>query len=517
MNASNPRFILGLKLKKRRQTLGLSLKETAQRAAMSISYLSEIEHGKKYPKPERLLVLAEVLEFPYDELVSLRVEDDLVPLQDVLGSTLTRDFPLDHFGIDPEALFSLVTDAPDRVAALVRTVRDVVRAHDVRIESFLFAALRSWQATSGNHVPELESLAAQHRRARGWSAQTIPDESELRRILVTEHGYRVDAERLGADPVLGDFRSVTDLDGSQPTLYVNGRLLPSQRAFLMARELGFQALGIQERAATSSWIEATTFDHVLNGHRASYYAGALLLDRDWMIAEARALLGADRWRPEQLLALVARTAVTPETLLHRWCQLLPSALGLGELYFLRVHHRVGSGVFDIAKVLNLSSVDVPFGIGGAEHYCRRIAGIRLLRRLERERSADKANAEPVDARYVVAGAQRVISQHASGKPGARFLEIAMARPLALRPGLHSGLTLGLRIDGDAAKRIAFASDPALEEDVVGVTCERCRLDGAACRDRAAEPRIAARADRRDAQRAALAAMLGRAEAGDAAS
>ena len=58
VNEEKLRFILGFKLKNLRQVADLSLKEASSIAGISISYLSEIEKGKKYPKTEKLLALA---------------------------------------------------------------------------------------------------------------------------------------------------------------------------------------------------------------------------------------------------------------------------------------------------------------------------------------------------------------------------------------------------------------------------------------------------------------------------
>ena len=49
------RFILGLKLRNLRQERGLSLTALAGQAGLSVSYLSEIEAGRKHPKPDKLL------------------------------------------------------------------------------------------------------------------------------------------------------------------------------------------------------------------------------------------------------------------------------------------------------------------------------------------------------------------------------------------------------------------------------------------------------------------------------
>ena len=102
-SVDNLRLILGLKLKNLRQERGASLKEIAQRAGVSISYLSEIEKGKKYPSPDKLLGLAEAFNVTYDDLVSLNVDDKLDPLKEMFSSPF--------IGIAVGAVFGLIGGA----------------------------------------------------------------------------------------------------------------------------------------------------------------------------------------------------------------------------------------------------------------------------------------------------------------------------------------------------------------------------------------------------------------------
>ncbi|MEM8557739.1 MAG: helix-turn-helix transcriptional regulator, partial [Bacteroidota bacterium] len=100
-NADQLRLILGLKLKTLRQEQGRPLKDVAEAAGVSISYLSEIEKGKKYPKPEKLIDLAAALGTSYDDLVSLRVEDQLRDIKTAIASPFLREFPFELFGVEP--------------------------------------------------------------------------------------------------------------------------------------------------------------------------------------------------------------------------------------------------------------------------------------------------------------------------------------------------------------------------------------------------------------------------------
>ncbi|NBC16294.1 MAG: helix-turn-helix domain-containing protein, partial [Bacteroidetes bacterium] len=279
VSAENLRFILGLKLKNLRTDQDLSLKDVSERAGLSISYLSEIEKGKKYPKPDKLLDLSRALDIPFDDLVSLKLDQDLNPIKEVFDSTFVREFPFELFGLTPRDLFDLTRDDPGKAGALFQTFLDVGRMYDVQVEHFLFAALRSYQQMHANYFDDLEAAAAAFRHAHGWNGDAPIGEEELRAMLEQDYGYDIDTATLHDHPHLSGLRSVYDAEG-RPRLYVNAQLLPEQRAFVYGREIGFQHLGLDERPRTSSWIQATSFDEVLNNFRASYFSGAMLIPQD---------------------------------------------------------------------------------------------------------------------------------------------------------------------------------------------------------------------------------------------
>ncbi|MEO1083882.1 MAG: helix-turn-helix transcriptional regulator, partial [Acidobacteriota bacterium] len=66
LNSESLRFILGLKLRQYRLDHGWGLKDVASRTGLSVSYLSEIEKGRKYPKPDKLIQIAKGLNLTYD-------------------------------------------------------------------------------------------------------------------------------------------------------------------------------------------------------------------------------------------------------------------------------------------------------------------------------------------------------------------------------------------------------------------------------------------------------------------
>lgn len=497
VTAENLRFVLGLKLRAQRLRKGLPLKEVARRAGLALSYLSEIEKGKKYPKPDKLLELARALEVPFDELVSLRVDEDLSALKAFAASGFLQEFPFELFGLRPEDLFELVSEDPARAGALIRTFVDVGRRYDLSVEHFLLAALRSYQQLHGNYFPDLEEAASDFAAKQGWRGPAPPEISELREVLEREWGYTIDLKALSRQPELAGYRSVLARD-KPPLFCVNARLLASQQAFVLAREIGFRQLGLAARPLTSSGLHVESFEQVLNNFKASYFAGALLMNRERMLADLGELFAIERWDPEFLTRAMARYRATPEMLFYRVTELVPSFFGLREVFFLRFNHLPPNGRFELSKVLNLSRVPVPHGVAPDEHYCRRWLSLALLAK----RAARGGG--PEEAPWIGAERNRFLSAEAE------FFVVAAARPLSLAEGGHSSVALGFLANDALRATIRFAADAAVPLREVNLTCERCALAPEACRERAAEPSVVRRQEAHDGRERALAELVARA-------
>jgi len=70
VNKENIKIIFGLKLKQARTEKRLSLAKLSESSGLSISYLNEIEKGKKYPKPDKIQSISIALGLNFDEMVS---------------------------------------------------------------------------------------------------------------------------------------------------------------------------------------------------------------------------------------------------------------------------------------------------------------------------------------------------------------------------------------------------------------------------------------------------------------
>ena len=164
----NLRFVLGLKLNQLRKSQKLSLKVLAGRAGLAISYLNEIEKGKKYPKPEKILGLAKALGVTYDDLVSQHLGEKLHPLSGVLKSGILEEIPLDVFGLTPTGLLEMMSNEPEKISALFDTFVKIARRFDVKIEHLLLAAMRSYVEQNKNYFEDLERAAEAFRHRTRW-------------------------------------------------------------------------------------------------------------------------------------------------------------------------------------------------------------------------------------------------------------------------------------------------------------------------------------------------------------
>ncbi|MEL6562549.1 MAG: helix-turn-helix transcriptional regulator [Bacteroidota bacterium] len=150
------RQILGLKVRELRNKKRLSFQELSKMTGLSVSYLNEIEKGKKYPKGDKIIQLADALDVSYDYLVSLKVSKKIEPIVSLLQSPFFRELPLEHFGMDSQKFVELISASPEKINAFINTIMQVARSYELGRENIYHAVLRSYQEINDNYFPELE-------------------------------------------------------------------------------------------------------------------------------------------------------------------------------------------------------------------------------------------------------------------------------------------------------------------------------------------------------------------------
>jgi transcriptional regulator with XRE-family HTH domain len=467
----NHKVIFGMKLRQFREAAKLSLTDLSARTGLSTSYLTEIEHGKKYPKTEKIARLADVLGRNYDDLVSIRLDEELSPLAGFLRSPVLHNFPYHLFGISAAQVVELLTRQPAEASALVRALLSIAEQYNIGVEHLFRSALRAYQEMNENYFPDIEHAVDEFAREAEIKYDPTPTLADLSALIENRFNYRLDDERLERHAKLRRFRSVLVAGKHEgPTLLINGALTKRQKKFILAREIGYEVLGLKERAMTSAPERVDSFEQVLNDFKASYFAGALLVNRAQVRADLAEFFALDTWQPARFRAFLEHYHVTPEVFMYRLTEILPQDFGI-KLHFLRFNHD-GSD-YHLVKHLNMSQVLIPGGTGVNEHYCRRWLAIRILQKLGQVASPD----EPV----VDAQLSHFIDSDA------RFLCIAIARHLSLNSTATSSVSLGFRCDDEFERTVKFASDPSITRLDIDGTCERCRLLPEECSNRVAPP------------------------------
>ncbi len=470
-------IIFGMKVRQARIEAGMTLSEFASRCDLSPSYVTEIEKGRKYPRADKIMKIADALGKDYDDLVSIKLAPTLTYLESTLSSNMLQRFPFDEFGLEAGDLVNMLTREPEKASALLHAILDMIRRYDVSEEDFLRAALRSYQEIQENYFPDIEEAVLSFLDDYGEKYSVTDDApvslEALTEMVTQEFGYDLDYETIAQFNELSAFRSVF-VPGKPPRLLINSKLYKRQVKFLLARELGYKYLNIKERSQTSTPDEVKSFQQLLNDFRAAYFSGALLIPRKAILADLEAFFALPTWNPQPLDDMLAKYDVTPEMLFYRFSELIPPHFDI-QIHFLRFHQE--NNHFRLIKHLNMNQLLVPGGIGLQEHYCRRWLSMRLLQEMAERQSVGGVSLFPPPDVH--------ISRYLESEE--RYLAFGYARSLLLSPGVNSSVTVGFRVTPDLSRTVKFLDDPAIAHAVINETCERCPLTEDECSVRVAPP------------------------------
>ncbi|MDX2281720.1 MAG: helix-turn-helix domain-containing protein [Saprospiraceae bacterium] len=465
------RIIFGLKIRQLRQELGWNFEELSKQSGISISYLNEIEKGKKYPQPENQQRLATALNVSTEFLATPELTKQFAPIGDLLKTNFLNEIPLDLFGIEVQQVIEIIARAPDRVNAFISALLEIARNYSFRDENFFFAALRAYQELRVNYFEEIEDAADEFVRLHQLPDNGGVPEAQLASILELAYGYKIDDKSLSKYPELQSLRAV--YNPHKKRLLLNDRLNERQRAFQLAKECGFNALQLKERPLASNMLRINNFEEVLNNYQAAYFAVAILINRNAFVRDIQVFFSLKTWDAQFLIDLMAKYQASPEVLFQRF-NLLTKYFKLDKVFFMRIIHDTERDGFDIDKELHLNRKHQPHATGLNEHYCRRWLSVKLLRQLQAHNPTQTNAVSGVQrARFVDSGEQ--------------YLVISIAKQGYPTVGRNVGVMLGVLLDEQAQRSIAFWDDPNIESMDINVTCERCSIQH--CAERAAPPTV----------------------------
>lgn len=464
------RLILGLKVKALRQEKGLSYQQLAEKTGMSLSYVHDIETGKKFPKADKILSLAKILGVDYDYLVSLRASKKLQPIIDLINSDFINAVPWEHFGLTPASLLDLFSNTPDKVTAFISTLLKISRSYQLSKENFYNAALRSYQDLHDNYFEDLEDAVRNFRVEYQWE-EDLKIEIPLLEAILNKMDIQVNRKRMNTMDALQGLRSFYAT--ASKTFFINKGMSPAQEKFLLAREIAFQYLKITERPYETIIQHSDSFDMMLNNFNASYFGVALLMQEEKFVEDVKYIMMQTKWDDKAWINLWMQYDVTPEMLVQRLTNILPKHFSIDQLFFLRISGEVKKDEFEITKELHLSQLHNPHANATHEHYCRRWVSINSLKHTANLVAAKKYKHPIVEAQ---------ISQY--WQTHNRYLCISISKPTGKGNEMIS-VTLGLLIDQKLLQAMSFVNDTAIPVKTVHTTCERCGIMD--CMERATPP------------------------------
>ena len=130
----------------------------------------------------------------------------------------------------------------------------------------------------------------------------------------------------------------------------------------------------------------------MDNFRASYLAGALMINRNQVKEELKEIFQSKTWNGDAILELLKHHEVTPETFLHR-----PQPKSFRDfsksqnciIFVLNI--LLEKNEIILTKELNMPRILVPSGVRLKEHHCRRWLPVSLLKILEEEQLKGNPN------------------------------------------------------------------------------------------------------------------------------
>lgn len=450
--------LLGHKVRRLRQDLGLSQAEMAEQLAISASYLNLIEHNQRPVTVPLLFRLGQAFEIDLKAFAEDEEAQLAAGLKEAFADPLfAQDRPRDADLRELAAASPAAAEAVLTLYRAYRSLRDDARAlaermaESGRLQSLEGAAspldeVRDFQQAMHNHVPELEAAAEELWADGRFEADDLY--RGLSRHLQAAHGVAV---RILPADVMGD--ALRRYDIHRRRVLLSEALAPASRVFQLAAQAAL--LGRRElldRLVAKGRFSSPEAERLARAGLAAYFAGAVLMPYD-RFREAAAELRHD------LSLLERRFGASFEQVCHRLTTLQrPGSRGV-PFFFIRID-RAGN----VSKRLD----------GGGFRFSR--FGGACPRWIVHE-----AFARPSE----------VLAQVAATPDGSRFFTIArtVEGAAGFRRGQGAQFAIGLGCDVKDAGKLVYSDGLDLANaagaTAIGVACRVC--ERADCGQRAHPP------------------------------
>jgi hypothetical protein len=240
-------------------------------------------------------------------------------------------------------------------------------------------------------------------------------------------------------------------------------------------------------------VEADSFEQLLNNFKASYFASAIIIRRTLLVPKLKEFVAIKTWQPERLLEMIRHFNTTPESFCYRISNILPKHFGINQIFFLRFNNFAGQNQFDLTKEMHIARKHIPHTVKD-EYYCRRWLSLTILQEL-----ADTAKNTKLTQPLCKGQLSKYIDT------GEEYLMVSFASQVSTTQNLNVSVSMGIFLNDEVRRKIAFLNDPNLPQRSVNETCERCALFD--CKDRMAAPVVLQKKHKTEELKKSIAKML----------
>jgi len=425
------------------------------------------------------VAIAEALDTTYDEMVSMKLSGKMGPLSDMILSGVLKEIPLGIFGIEENHLIDIIANAPEKVTTFIGTLFEMARSFDISKDYFYLNALRSYQEAHLNYFPKIEQSVKSFCNRYQIDTNKKLSSTELDELLKEEFDYTIVYRKINHKELDGQIRSV--FVPKRRELLLDSEMTESQKVFILAKELAYCHMKIEVRPLTFSWIKFEGFDDVLNNYKASYFAGALIINEERLKDGLEKTLGAKSWSSDAFFELMFSFTESAETFFQRITNLLPVHFGINDMFFLRLSQTGDEKTIEMNKEFHMGKTDHPRAMNSIENYCRRWVCTDVL-----------VNKNKYDEQK---GVRLGIQRSKLEKSGDEHLVITASNQDPFNRKVERSVCIGIALESRQAKKLKFLGAGKVKERIVGKTCERCAVKD--CQERVAEPSILNRMEHKE--------------------
>ncbi len=463
LNQEKTRLLFGLKLKQIRLDKGFTPSVFSKLTGISISYLNEIEKGKKYPKQDKIDILAGVLGINPTELASSELDNKLSALRLLLNSNFIDDVPFDFFGIDPSVLFEMLAGSPLHFSTFINSIARIGKNYNLDLGQFYYAILKSFQEVHYYTFPEIENEAKSFKKSQ---SNALLHEIDFSNNLSKNWGAGIQYFDGDKNKDLKNLRS--HFNPTNNILSINKSLTNRQKQFIFLREIGFKIMGLKNRPFTYNYIKINTFEGILNNFKVSYFAAAVLIDRQILFKKIKPIFLDSIFEPKRIEETLKFFDSTPEMFMQRLLTVLTDDLGIKNIAFFKFESQKNGLNPKMIKDLHLNKRHYPQETS-TEVYCTRWIGIKSLQEINVKQNKGEISIQDQFTDYLEEN-RRYWHLTVSGKTSVYF-----------------SITLSLEITMGSLEKLPFLRNSPKESIPIGQTCERCSIFD--CKERKAAPTI----------------------------